>query len=53
MFQPIHTALFFTVVLRVSSAYFLMGGLPLLMLKHDTPVDARFKRPNFTTRFGP
>jgi hypothetical protein len=28
MVQPIHTALFFTVVLRVSSAYFLMGACP-------------------------
>ena len=30
-------ALFFTVVLLVIIAYFLMGGLPLLVLKHDVP----------------
>lgn len=37
-------ALFFTVVLPVIIAYFLMGGLPLLVLKHDVPLDARFIR---------
>lgn len=51
MFQPIHAALFFTVVLLVSTAYFLMGGLPLLMLKHDTPVDARFVRSFFNVYY--
>ena len=30
-------ALFFTVVLPVIIAYFLRGGLPLLVLKHDVP----------------
>lgn len=40
-------AIFFTVVLLVTTAYFLMGGLPLLTLKHDTPVDARFIRSFF------
>jgi hypothetical protein len=39
-----YAAIFFTVVLLVTTAYFLMGGLPLLVLKHDTPVDARFIR---------
>lgn len=37
-------ALFFTVVLLVTTAYFLMGGLPLLILQHDSPVDGRFIR---------
>lgn len=37
-------AFFFTVALLVTTAYFLMGGLPLLVLQHDTPVDARFIR---------
>jgi hypothetical protein len=37
-------ALFFTVVLLVTTAYFLMGGLPLLILQHDTPIDGRFIR---------
>lgn len=26
----------------VTTAYFLMGGLPLLILAHDTPVDQKF-----------
>jgi hypothetical protein len=42
--SAIYGALFFTVVLLVTTAYFLMGGLPLLILKHDVPVDARFIR---------
>lgn len=37
-------SLFFTVALLVTSAYFLMGGLPLLILKHDVALDARFVR---------
>ncbi len=39
-----YPALFFTVALLVTTAYFLMGGLPLLILEHDTPLDARFIR---------
>lgn len=37
-------ALFFSVVLLVTTAYFLMGGLPLLVLQHDTPIDSKFIR---------
>lgn len=37
-------AMFFTVALLVTTAYFIMGSLPLLVLKHDTPLDARFVR---------
>jgi len=37
-------ALVFTVALFVTTAYFIMGGIPLLILKHDTPLDARFVR---------
>jgi len=37
-------ALFFTVALLVTTAYFIMGSVPLLVLKHDTPLDARFVR---------
>lgn len=40
----VYPALFFTVAMLVTSAYFLMGGLPLLILRHDTPLDARFVR---------
>jgi membrane protein implicated in regulation of membrane protease activity len=27
-----------------TTAYFIMGSIPLLLLKHDTPLDARFVR---------
>lgn len=40
----IYPALVFTVALLVTTAYFLMGGLPLLVLDHDTSLDARFVR---------
>jgi len=40
----IYPALLFTVALLVTTAYFLMGGLPLLVLDHDTALDARFIR---------
>jgi hypothetical protein len=33
-----------TVLLLVWMGFFMMGSLPLLILKHDTPVDARFIR---------
>ena len=38
------TALFFTVVLLVITAYSLLGSVPLLILKHDTSLDSRFIR---------
>lgn len=41
---PGYLSLFFTVVLLVTTAYFLLGGLPLLVLQHDTPMDGRFVR---------
>ena len=44
-------ALFFTVALLVTTAYFLMGSVPLLVLKHDTPLDARFVRGFFNTYY--
>lgn len=47
MSSAIYGALFFTVALLVTTAYFLMGGLPLLILKHDVPLDARFIRSFF------
>jgi hypothetical protein len=39
-----YTSLFFTAFLLMITAYFLMGGLPLLTLKHDTQTDASFVR---------
>lgn len=44
-------ALFFTVALLVVSAYFLMGSVPLLVLKHDSALDARFVRGFFNTYY--
>ncbi len=44
-------ALFFTVALLVTTAYFLLGGLPLLVLQHDTPTDARFVRGFFNVYY--
>ena len=44
-------ALVFTVVLLVVTAYFIMGSVPLLILKHDTPLDSRFVRSFFNTYY--
>lgn len=44
-------ALVFTVALLVTTAYFLMGSVPLLILKHDTPMDSRFVRGFFNTYY--
>ncbi|PUA99178.1 hypothetical protein C8C99_4061 [Acidovorax sp. 107] len=52
MLSPaIYASFFFTVALLVTTAYFLMGGLPLLTLKHDTPLDARFVRGFFSVYY--
>jgi hypothetical protein len=40
----LYPSIVFTVLLLMVTVYFLLGGLPLLILKHDTPVDARFIR---------
>lgn len=47
----IYGAFIFTVALLVTTAYFLLGGLPLLVLKHDVPVDARFIRGFFNVYY--
>ncbi len=44
-------ALFFTVALLVVTAYFILGSVPLLILKHDTPLDSRFVRGFFNTYY--
>jgi uncharacterized membrane protein YccC len=49
--SAIYGAFFFTVVLLVVTAYFLMGGLPLLILEHDVPLDARFVRGFFNVYY--
>jgi hypothetical protein len=49
--QPQNIALFFTVALLAVTAYFLLGSIPLLTLKHDNPVDARFIRSFYITYY--
>lgn len=44
-------ALFFTVVLLFTTAYFILGSIPLLVLKHDTPLDSRFVRAFFNVYY--
>ncbi len=44
-------ALFFTVALLAVTAYFLLGSVPLLVLKHDNPVDASFIRSFYITYY--
>ena len=44
-------ALFFTVALLVTTGYFILGSIPLLVLKHDTPLDARFVRGFFSVYY--
>lgn len=51
MQSALYAAIFFTVVLLVTTAYFLMGGLPLLVLKHDSAVDSRFIRGFFNVYY--
>jgi len=49
--EPHNIALFCTVTLLAITAYFLLGSVPLLVLKHDDPVDARFIRSFYITYF--
>jgi hypothetical protein len=48
---PQTIALFFTVILLAITAYFLLGSVPLLVLKHDNPVDASFVRSFYITYY--
>ena len=48
---PMVIALIATVVLLVWMGFFMMGSLPLLVLKHDTPLDARFIRGLFNVYY--
>ncbi|HEX7889090.1 MAG TPA: hypothetical protein VF522_07005 [Ramlibacter sp.] len=49
--SAIYGAFFFTVALLVTTTYFLLGGLPLLVLKHDVALDARFIRGFFNVYY--
>ena len=48
---PTHAALLSTVALLAVTAYFLLGSVPLLVLKHDNPMDARFIRSFYITYY--
>jgi hypothetical protein len=48
---PTVIALIATVVLLVWMGFFMMGSLPLLVLAHDTPLDARFIRGLFNVYY--
>lgn len=47
----VYGAFIFTVLLLALTAYSLMGGLPLLILQHDVPLDARFVRAFFNAYY--
>ena len=49
--NPMSIALFLTIPLLLCMGYFFMGSLPLLVLNHDTPLDARFIRGFFNTYY--
>lgn len=49
--SAVYPAFIFTVILLFTTAYFLLGGLPLLVLKHDVPLDARFIRAFFNVYY--
>ena len=51
MAAALMAALVATVALLVVTAYFLMGSVPLLVLRHDTPLDARFIRGFYNTYY--
>ncbi|PZQ01068.1 MAG: hypothetical protein DI587_06760 [Variovorax paradoxus] len=44
-------ALCCTGALLLTTAYFFLGAVPLLTLRHDTPMDARFVRGFFNTYY--
>lgn len=45
------TILLSTVAMLISMGFFFLGSLPLLILKHDKPMDARFIRCVFNTHY--
>ena len=47
----VYPSFFFTVAMLVTTAYFLLGGLPLLVLEHDVPLDAKFIRGFFNVYY--
>jgi hypothetical protein len=46
-----NASLFFTVAMLIVTAYFFLGSVPLLVLKHDNPVDASFIRSFYNTYY--
>jgi hypothetical protein len=48
---PLAAGVVLAIALMVWMAYFMLGCLPLLILKHDTPVDSRFIRSFFNIHY--
>ena len=51
MSAALFVALLCTGSMLVTTLYFVMGSVPLLILRHDTPMDARFVRAFFNTAY--
>jgi hypothetical protein len=51
MLNANHAALFFTVAMLAVTTYFLFGSIPLLVLKHDDTMDAKFIQSFYITYF--
>lgn len=51
MHAALIVALCCTGALLMTTAYFVMGSVPLLILRHDVPMDARFVRGFFNTYY--
>jgi hypothetical protein len=51
MLNANHASLFFTVAMLAVTTYFLFGSIPLLILKHDNTMDAKFIRSFYLTYF--
>lgn len=48
MSSALYPAYVFSIALTAINIYYLLGGLPLLVLKHDEPLDANFIRSFFS-----
>ena len=44
-------SLFFTVAMLAVTTYFLFGSIPLLILRHDNPMDSKFIKSFYVTYF--
>ncbi|MFM2065420.1 MAG: hypothetical protein RLZZ584_329 [Pseudomonadota bacterium] len=49
--QPSQATLFCTIAMLAVTTYFFFGSVPLLILKHDNPMDSRFIRSFYVTYY--